>query len=145
MTGHAPLAPRRTKEEDGEGTSFSPTFDASGLITAVTTDAKTGELLMVAWMNAEALARTVETGEAWYWSRSRNELWHKGDTSGQIQTVVELRTDCDQDTVWLKVDVAGDGGCCHVGYRSCFYRRVPKGEPGKLEPVGAEKLSHNHS
>lgn len=141
---NAPFAPRGTKEEIEEGTSFSPKFDADGLITAVTTDAKTGELLMVAWMNAEALARTVETGEAWYWSRSRNELWHKGDTSGQIQTVVELRTDCDQDTVWLKVDVAGDGGCCHVGYRSCFYRRVPKGAPGKLEPVGAEKLAHSH-
>ena len=144
MTGNAPFATRGTKEEIEEGTSFSPKFDADGLITAVTTDAKTGELLMVAWMNAEALARTVETGEAWYWSRSRNELWHKGETSGQIQTVVELRTDCDQDTVWLKVDVAGDGGCCHVGYRSCFYRRVPAGEPGKLEPVGAEKLPHRH-
>jgi phosphoribosyl-AMP cyclohydrolase len=145
MTGNAPFATRGTKEEIEEGTSFSPKFDADGLITAVTTDAKTGELLMVAWMNAEALARTVETGEAWYWSRSRNELWHKGETSGQIQTVVELRTDCDQDTVWLKVDVAGDGGCCHVGYRSCFYRRVPKGEPARLEHTGAEKLSHNHS
>lgn len=144
MSSSAPFAPRGTKEEIEEGASFSPKFDADGLITAVTTDAKTGELLMVAWMNAEALARTIETGEAWYWSRSRNELWHKGGTSGQIQTVVELRTDCDQDTVWLKVDVAGDGGCCHVGYRSCFYRRVPKGEPGKLEPVGAEKLSHRH-
>lgn len=144
MTGNSPFAPRGSKEEIEEGTSFSPKFDADGLITAATTDAKTGELLMVAWMNAEALARTVETGEAWYWSRSRNELWHKGDTSGQIQTVVELRTDCDQDTVWLQVDVAGDGGCCHVGYRSCFYRAVPKGEPAKLEPVGAEKLSHRH-
>lgn len=144
MSSSAPFAPRGTKEEIEEGTSFSPKFDADGLITAVATDAKTGELLMVAWMNAEALARTIETGEAWYWSRSRNELWHKGGTSGQIQTVVELRTDCDQDTVWLKVDVAGDGGCCHVGYRSCFYRRVPKGEPTKLEPVGAEKLSHRH-
>lgn len=149
MTGNSPFAPRGTKEEIEEGASFSPKFDADGLITAVTTDAKTGDLLMVAWMNAEALARTVETGEAWYWSRSRNELWHKGDTSGQIQTVVELRTDCDQDTVWLKVDVAGNGGCCHVGYRSCFYRRVPRqelkeGESVRLEPVGAEKLPHAH-
>ncbi|PKP76676.1 MAG: phosphoribosyl-AMP cyclohydrolase [Alphaproteobacteria bacterium HGW-Alphaproteobacteria-3] len=144
MTGNAPFPPRGTKEEIEEGTSFSPKFDADGLITAVTTDAKTGELLMVAWMNAEALARTVETGEAWYWSRSRGELWHKGGTSGQIQTVIELRTDCDQDTVWLKVDVAGDGGCCHAGYRSCFYRRVPKGEPAKLEHTGAEKLPHSH-
>ncbi|WP_041536019.1 phosphoribosyl-AMP cyclohydrolase [Parvibaculum lavamentivorans] len=145
MTGTSPFAPRGTAQEIEEGTTFSPKFDRDGLITAVTTDAKTGELLMVAWMNAEALARTVETGEAWYWSRSRNELWHKGETSGQVQTVIELRTDCDQDTVWLKVDVAGDGGCCHVGYRSCFYRRVPKGEPAKLEATGATKLhSHEH-
>ena len=81
-----------------------------------------GEVLMVAHMNAEALARTLETGEAWYWSRSRSELWHKGATSGQIQTVVEMRVDCDQDAVLLKVSVAGDGGCCHTGRRSCFYR-----------------------
>jgi hypothetical protein len=86
MSSTSPFAPRGTAQEIEEGTSFSPKFDASGLITAVTTDAKTGELLMVAWMNAEALARTVETGEAWYWSRSRGELWHKGETSGQIQT-----------------------------------------------------------
>ncbi|MEQ8267943.1 MAG: phosphoribosyl-AMP cyclohydrolase [Parvibaculum sp.] len=140
----SPFAPRGTAQEIEEGTAFSPKFDRDGLITAVATDAKTGELLMVAWMNAESLARTIETGEAWYWSRSRNELWHKGDTSGQVQTVVELRTDCDQDTVWLKVDVAGDGGCCHVGYRSCFYRRVPKGGPERLEATGAAKL-HRHS
>ncbi len=140
MSPTTPFAPRGTKEEIEEGTSFSPKFDADGLVTAVATDAKTGDLLMVAWMNAEALARTIETGEAWYWSRSRNELWHKGDTSGQIQTVVELRTDCDQDTVWLRVNVAGDGGCCHVGYRSCFYRRVPPGEPARLEHIGAKKL-----
>ena len=146
MSGKPLFAPRGTKQEIEEGTSFTPKFDENGLITAVTTDAKTGELLMVAWMNEEALARTIETGEAWYWSRSRGELWHKGDTSGQIQTVIELRTDCDQDTVWLKVDVAGDGGCCHVGYRSCFYRRVPLREASSdalpaLEPTGAEKLS----
>ncbi|MFN6943107.1 MAG: phosphoribosyl-AMP cyclohydrolase, partial [Parvibaculum sp.] len=125
MSSNAPFGSCSSTHETEEGTVFAPKFDGNGLITAVTTDARTGELLMVAWMNAEALARTIETGEAWYWSRSRNELWHKGDTSGQIQTVVELRTDCDQDTVWLKVEVAGDGGCCHVGYRSCFYRRVP--------------------
>lgn len=145
MSSNSPFAPRGTAQEIEEGSTFSPKFDRDGLITAVTTDAKTGELLMVAWMNAEALARTIETGEAWYWSRSRNELWHKGDTSGQIQTVIELRTDCDQDTIWLKVEVAGDGGCCHVGYRSCFYRRVPKGEPATLEATGATKLhSHEH-
>ena len=103
---------------------LTPRFGADGLVTCVTTDAETGELLMVAHMNAEALARTIETGEGWYWSRSRAELWHKGATSGQIQSVVEMRVDCDQDAVWLKVRVAGDGGCCHTGRRSCFYRRI---------------------
>ena len=89
---------------------------------------------MVAHMNAEALARTLETGEAWYWSRSRSELWHKGATSGQIQTIVEIRVDCDQDALLLKVNVAGDGGCCHTGRRSCFYRAVePSGALHKIE------------
>lgn len=105
-----------------EGQVLTPKFDAAGLITCVTTDAASGDLLMVAHMNAEALARTIATGEAWYWSRSRKSLWHKGDTSGQIQSVVEMRVDCDQDAIWLKVNVAGDGGCCHTGRRSCFYR-----------------------
>jgi phosphoribosyl-AMP cyclohydrolase len=107
-----------------EGTVLSPRFGADGLITCVTTDFATGEILMVAHMNAESLARTIETGEAWYWSRSRGELWHKGATSGQIQTVKEMRVDCDQDALLLKVQVAGDGGCCHTGRRSCFYRKV---------------------
>ena len=107
-----------------EGTALTPRFNADGLVTCVTTDAATGELLMVAHMNAEALAKTLETGEAWYWSRSRGELWHKGATSGQIQTIVEMRIDCDQDALWLKVNVGGDGGCCHTGRRSCFYRKV---------------------
>jgi phosphoribosyl-AMP cyclohydrolase len=112
------------KAELEEGTVLSPRFGADGLITCITTDAVTGEILMVAHMNAEALARTLETGEAWYWSRSRGELWHKGATSGQIQTVLEMWVDCDQDAVLLKVKVAGDGGCCHTGRRSCFYRKV---------------------
>lgn len=90
-------------------------------------------------MNRDALARTIETGEAWYWSRSRRELWHKGATSGQIQTVVEMRVDCDQDAVWIKVRVAGDGGCCHTGRRSCFYRVVTppsgSGQAAQLEPA----------
>ncbi|MEZ0171482.1 phosphoribosyl-AMP cyclohydrolase [Microvirga sp. TS319] len=107
-----------------EGAALTPRFNADGLVTCVTTDAETGELLMVAHMNAEALARTLGTGEAWYWSRSRGELWHKGATSGQVQTVVEMRVDCDQDALWLKVQVAGDGGCCHTGRHSCFYRKV---------------------
>jgi len=107
-----------------EGNRLTPRFGADGLITCVTTDAETGELLMVAHMNEDALRRTLETGEAWYWSRSRQELWHKGATSGQIQTVVEIRVDCDQDALWMKVRVAGDGGCCHTGRHSCFYRIV---------------------
>ncbi|MPR08281.1 phosphoribosyl-AMP cyclohydrolase [Microvirga tunisiensis] len=113
-----------SKAELEEGTVLSPRFGADGLITCVTTDFATGEILMVAHMNAESLARTIETGEAWYWSRSRGELWHKGATSGQIQTVKEMRVDCDQDALLLKVQVAGDGGCCHTGRRSCFYRKV---------------------
>jgi phosphoribosyl-AMP cyclohydrolase len=113
-----------SKAELEEGTVLSPRFGADGLITCVTTDFATGDILMVAHMNAESLARTIETGEAWYWSRSRGELWHKGATSGQIQTVKEMRVDCDQDALLLKVQVAGDGGCCHTGRRSCFYRKV---------------------
>lgn len=112
------------KHELEEGGRLLPSFGPDGLVTCVVTDAGSGELLMVAHVNAEALARTVETGEAWYWSRSRGELWHKGATSGQIQRVVEMRVDCDQDALWLKVQVGGDGGCCHTGRRSCFYRRV---------------------
>ena len=107
-----------------EGTVFAPRFDANGLITAVVTDAGDGILLMVANMNAEALALTLETGIAHYWSRSRGSLWKKGETSGNLQEVVELRTDCDQDAVWLRVKVAGHDATCHTGRRSCFYRTV---------------------
>ncbi|MEE1613850.1 phosphoribosyl-AMP cyclohydrolase [Microvirga sp. CF3016] len=129
QTSHFPAPGPKTELE--EGTVLSPRFGADGLITCVTTDFATGEILMVAHMNAEALARTIETGEAWYWSRSRGELWHKGATSGQIQTVREMRIDCDQDALLLRVQVAGDGGCCHTGRRSCFYRVVETsgGEP----------------
>jgi phosphoribosyl-AMP cyclohydrolase len=124
-TSHATLFPAAgSKAELEEGALLSPRFGADGLVTCITTDSGTGEILMVAHMNPEALARTLETGEAWYWSRSRGELWHKGATSGQIQTVVEMRVDCDQDALLLKVQVAGDGGCCHTGRRSCFYRKV---------------------
>jgi phosphoribosyl-AMP cyclohydrolase len=122
-----PFASPNSKADVEESLILTPRFGSDGLITCVTTDADTGAVLMVAHMNADALARTVETGEAWYWSRSRGELWHKGDTSGQTQTVVEMRIDCDQDAVWLKVRVGGDGGCCHTGRRSCFYRVVPVG------------------
>jgi len=109
------------------GDQLSPRFDANGLIAAVTTHADTGEVLMLAWMNAEALAKTLQTGEAHYFSRSRQALWHKGATSGQIQKVVETRIDCDQDAVWLKVRPQGDGGACHTGARSCFYRVIEGG------------------
>jgi len=107
-----------------EGSAFTPRFDAQGLITAVVTDAADGVLLMVAHMNAEALAKTLETGIAHYWSRSRSTLWKKGETSGNVQHVVEIRTDCDQDALQLSVRVAGDGATCHTGRRSCFYRNV---------------------
>lgn len=111
-----------SREEIETGTRLAPKFDADGLIPAVAVHAETGEALMLAYMNAEALERTLATGEAHFWSRSRDELWHKGASSGQVQKLVELRTDCDQDTILLRVLPQGDGGCCHVGYRSCFYR-----------------------
>mgnify|MGYP003645597998 FL=1 len=107
-----------------ENSILTPQFNADGLIPAVATDAANGVVLMLAWMNAEALEKTIETGQAWYWSRSRKCLWHKGATSGQVQQVEELRIDCDQDAVWLKVRAGGDGGCCHTGRASCFYRRI---------------------
>jgi phosphoribosyl-AMP cyclohydrolase len=118
------FAQRRSIEQVEEGAELAPRFDENGLIPAVTTDFATGELLMVGHMNAEALARTIETGEAHYFSRSRQALWHKGGTSGFVQTVKELLIDDDQDCVWLRVETAG-GANCHVGYRSCFYRQVP--------------------
>ena len=117
---------RTSIEQVEEGTDLAPKFDDRGLITAVTTDATSGELLMQGYMNAEALRLTIETGEAHYYSRSRQVLWHKGATSGLVQKVVELMVDDDQDCIWLRVDVAG-GASCHVGYRSCFYRRIPVG------------------
>ncbi len=123
-----------------EGLSLLPKFDADGLLTAVVTDAANGDVLMVAHMNAEAVAKTIETGEAWYFSRSRKKLWKKGESSGHGQRVVELRVDCDQDALWLKVEQSGPGAC-HTGRRSCFYRAVPLGQKGgvKLEFREAEK------
>jgi phosphoribosyl-AMP cyclohydrolase len=117
-----------------EGFVFTPKFDRDGLITAVAVEAAGGGVLMVAHMNAQSLAKTLETGEAWYWSRSRQTLWRKGETSGQIQRVVEMRTDCDQDALVIRVEVGGDGGCCHTGRHSCFYRVVKGGEgdPARL-------------
>jgi len=114
-----------------ESLVLAPKFDAAGLVTCVATDAGSGELLMVAHMNAEALQRTVETGEAWYFSRSRNALWRKGETSGHTQRVVEMRVDCDQDAIWIKVEQHGPGAC-HTGRRSCFYRVVPLKQTGAI-------------
>lgn len=108
-----------------EGTELAPKFDLNGLLPCVTTDEKTGEVLMLGWMNAEALRLTIETGQAHYYSRSRKTHWHKGATSGLVQKVVEARIDDDQDAVWLSVQVQGSGASCHVGYRSCFYREIP--------------------
>ena len=122
-----------------EGLGFQPRFDASGLVTCVATDAGSGEVLMVAHMNNEALRKTIATGEAWYFSRSRNSLWRKGETSGHVQRVVEMRMDCDQDAVWIRVEQSG--AACHTGRRSCFYRQVTAGEGGaRLSLVDADKL-----
>ncbi len=120
-----------------EGNDLAPKFDDRGLITVVTTDAETGELLMQGYMNAEALGLTIKTGEAHYYSRSRQVLWHKGATSGFVQKVRELLVDDDQDCIWLRVDVAG-GASCHVGYRSCFYRRVPTGDEYEARQVDGQ-------
>jgi phosphoribosyl-AMP cyclohydrolase len=117
---------RTSIEQVEEGNDLAPRFDDRGLITVVTTDADSGEVLMQGFMNTEALQLTISTGEAHYYSRSRQVLWHKGATSGLVQTVRELLVDDDQDCIWLRVDVAG-GASCHVGYRSCFYRKVPVG------------------
>ncbi len=122
-----------------EGLTWKPKFDASGLVTCVATDAATGDVLMVAHMNDEALRRTIASGEAWYFSRSRNALWRKGETSGQTQRVVEMRMDCDQDAIWIRVEQRG--AACHTGRRSCFYRKVEGGEGGpRLSLVDADRL-----
>ena len=124
-----------------EGDLFTPRFDVAGLVTAVVTDATDGMVLMVAHMNAEALALTLQTRVAHYWSRSRGKIWKKGETSGNLQEVVELRTDCDQDAVWLSVNVAGHDATCHTGRRSCFYR-IAAAENGvaTLRPDGSQPL-----
>jgi phosphoribosyl-AMP cyclohydrolase len=123
----SPFAARTTPDEIESGTQFQPKFDADGLIPAIVTDAASGAVLMFAWMNAEALALTLQTQLGHFWSRSRNRLWKKGEESGNLLRVVEMRTDCDQDVVWLKVSVEGDGRACHTGERSCFYRTLPLG------------------
>lgn len=131
------FAERESVEQVEEGRVLAPKFDANGLIPVVTTDYTSGELLMHAYMNEEALRKTIEHGEAFYWSRSRQKLWRKGETSGLIQKIREMLIDDDQDTLWLRVEVAG-GASCHVGYRSCFYRRVPVGDEAKDAQKGDE-------
>jgi phosphoribosyl-AMP cyclohydrolase len=113
-------------KEVEEGLAFAPKYDAAGLIPAIVTDAATGEVLMFAWMNDEALTLSVETGVAHFWSRSRSALWKKGEESGNVLNIVEMRVDCDQDVIWMRVAVGGDRVACHTGRRSCFYRVVPQ-------------------
>lgn len=139
-----PFAERGSARDIEEGMAFAPKFDAAGVLAAVATDADTGEVLMFAWMDAEALARTIETGQAHFYSRSRGRQWKKGEESGNILEVVEMRTDCDQDAIWLKVRVVGAGAACHTGRKSCFYRAVPlgPGDPANLtmQSVGGPPL-----
>jgi len=131
------------KHELEEGESFTPRFDENGLIPVICTDATSGVVLMFAWMNEDALRRSIETGKAWYWSRSRQKLWQKGETSGNTQAIVDMRTDCDQDVVLITVEQGG-GAACHTGRKSCFYRRIEanSAEDGGLHlvPIDAERL-----
>jgi phosphoribosyl-AMP cyclohydrolase len=127
------FAPRGSSGEVESGLAFQPKFDADGLIPAIVTDAKSGEVLMFAWMNAEALAMTLETRIGHFWSRSRMRLWKKGEESGNVLRVSEARIDCDQDCLWLQVNVEGNGVACHTGARSCFYRALPLGERPSAE------------
>lgn len=124
QSSSSPFAAQGTAAEVEQGLVLAPKFDADGLVAAVATDAATGEVLMLAWMNADALRLTIETGTAHFWSRSRKRIWKKGEESGNVLSVVEMRVDCDQDAVWLRVGVGGAGAACHTGERSCFYRTV---------------------
>ena len=130
------------KAQIEEGDAFLPRFDEKGLIPAIVTDADTGAVLMFAWMNAEALEKTLSDGLATFYSRSRGKLWRKGESSGETLKLVEARTDCDQDVIWLKVTPQGRGAACHTGRKSCFYRRIVRNVEGVviLEPVEAERL-----
>ena len=138
---HFMFKKRDNIKEVEEGKYLEPKFDENGLIPVITTDYKTGDILMHGYMNDEALKKTIETKEAFYWRRSRKKIWHKGQISGFVQKVIEIRIDDDQDSVWMSVDI-GSGASCHVGYRSCFYRSIPLGEiknPQKLELEFKEK------
>jgi phosphoribosyl-AMP cyclohydrolase len=121
------------KQQLEQGLAFTPRFDSDGLMVAIVTDAGSGEVLMLAFMNEEALTKTLATGEAHFWSRSRRALWRKGETSGNVLRVVEMRTDCDQDCVLLRVEIGGGGAACHTGRKSCFYRRIEADGPGAAD------------
>ena len=139
MTGNSPTFSKPGATLDLEsGLALTPKFDGNGSIAAVATDADTGEVLMLAWMNDEALALTIRTGEAHFWSRSRGRTWKKGEESGNVLRVVEMRTDCDQDAVWMRVRVDGHGAACHTGHLTCFYRSIPVGG-------GSEVVSLRHA
>jgi len=125
---------RHSIEEVEEGKYLSPKFDENGLIPVITTDYKSGDILMHGYMNEDALKKTIETKEAHYWSRSRKKIWHKGQVSGFVQKVKEIKIDDDQDSIWISVDI-GDGASCHVGYRSCFYRSIPMGKIENEEKI----------
>ncbi len=137
MADTSPFTPCIDEQSVETGTALTPKFDRDGLVVAIAVDADAGDVLMAAHMNAEALTRTIETGDAWFWSRSRAKLWRKGEESGNTLRIVEMRVDCDQDAILLKVSMGGDAVACHRGYRSCFYRVVPTGAaattPAKLE------------
>ncbi len=137
----SPFAKRGSHDEIEEGADFAPKFDDAGLIPAIVTDAASGDVLMFAWMNAEALRLTLENGVATFYSRSRKALWKKGETSGEVLKVIEARTDCDQDVIWLKVQPQGRGAACHTGRKSCFYRVIGADDGGfRLTPKDAERL-----
>ena len=129
--------PTSADTDPEEGLKLQPKFNAAGLVTCVATDAGSGEVLMVAHMNDEALRKTISSGQAWYFSRSRNSLWRKGETSGHTQRVIEMRVDCDQDAIWIRVEQTG--AACHTGRRSCFYRSVSEEGGAQLSFVGADR------
>lgn len=130
-----PSASGLSKTDREEGCAFAPKFDADGLIPAIVTEGASGQVLMFAYMNRDALAATLETGFAHFWTRSRNKLWRKGEESGNLLRVLDVRTDCDQDVVWVRAEVEGRGVACHTGRTSCFYRRIERKSDGSLELV----------
>ncbi|HUS98535.1 MAG TPA: phosphoribosyl-AMP cyclohydrolase [Hyphomicrobiaceae bacterium] len=142
MPDSAPFNARGSKLDVEEGAEFQPLFDAAGLIPAIVTDVETGEVLMFAWMNSEALAKTIQTRTACFWSRSRNKLWQKGEESGNTLTVHEIRTDCDQDVLWISTSIEGAGVACHTKRHSCFYRALDtsaRDTPPRLRMLTAPK------